>query len=521
MQCNHYCTYNGITLSWRQQCNKNMESLTMDTLPDDELMQVFSYLPVVALLGCRAVCRRWRKLALHPHLWRRLSTRDATQLHWAALRLAPCVRRLTIGSYVNMTSSCRANLVHSALLAADTQCAAAELALEILDTPMLVVCTLAVRRQAALGRLRQVKIYLQLRGTRDSGCIPALLQEVQAVKGLVKLELDGVLPSSIPALPKTAVLDRGAVEPCLIHFKFNFLDASVGRHQLPFLADHLATLEKIETRSHHPELAALVSNALRLRKLACPLLDNMMALKVCPSLTSLHLHCFKDDSPQGASRRAAVSAYLRVATSTKLTRLKLQFYAYGDAPEHAALLQSVAGESATPRPSTLRCLALDFCSNDEDRLCAKDFPPLELRPLAAVLDRLTSLRHLSLVAAPADAFLDAISPEALPELVKLKVYSLEDCSHEWFHSSAVTGVLKRNPRLHLVIEMCGCSELLRELFPETEDCTFCAEDCRPRCPDHFWKVGGKAVFFSHLETEKCGLMEIHKPVSTGLQWMKV
>lgn len=49
---------------------ESVESTTLEALPDDAMLAVLSYLSPAQLLEARTVCRRWRRLALHPHLWR-------------------------------------------------------------------------------------------------------------------------------------------------------------------------------------------------------------------------------------------------------------------------------------------------------------------------------------------------------------------------------------------------------------------------------------------------------------------
>lgn len=73
------------------------ESL-MSSLPDDALLSVLRWLSMAELLAARAVCRRWRVLALHPDVWRhrRLNRRQPLALRRAALRLAPCAAFLRL-----------------------------------------------------------------------------------------------------------------------------------------------------------------------------------------------------------------------------------------------------------------------------------------------------------------------------------------------------------------------------------------------------------------------------------------
>lgn len=44
--------------------------MELSTLPDVDLLHVLGFLTAGELLQCRAVCRRWRQMALHASLWR-------------------------------------------------------------------------------------------------------------------------------------------------------------------------------------------------------------------------------------------------------------------------------------------------------------------------------------------------------------------------------------------------------------------------------------------------------------------
>ncbi|XP_034251378.1 uncharacterized protein LOC117651474 [Thrips palmi] len=398
----------------------------------------------------------------------------------------------------------------------ETNCAAAKLSMSLGNLASLVLGALVVRRQAALGRLRHLELSLELTtDAQNSACVHTLLQEVHAAKGLVKLVLRGSR-STGSKLPKAAALDRGPVAASLKQLQFEFVDELVEDHLLPFVSEHLATLEIVQTKSNHATLTALLASAPRLRKLGCHMLDNMMTLRGCPSLTSLHLFVDFQDGDQGSRRLAGVEAYLRVAT-WQLTRLKLEFAKQQDQADVVDLVLALGGTRASLRPSTLRCLALDFSPADL-RVRIGYLPPLQLRPLAAVLHRLPDLRHLNLGGAPSDAFLDAIDPQVLPKLVKLQVYSPHGCTHEWFHTEAVTGVFRRNPRLHLVVESCGCDSVGDEDDSDYESCAACAKDC---CPDEFWEDTCTAAFFSHPDAEPCDWVEIHREGAIVSQSMQV
>lgn len=80
---------------------------------------------------------------------------------------------------------------------------------------------------------------------------------------MVALTLKGIaLPEQVTP-PKTAVLDRGPTKPSLTNLRFKIRIGGEVEHLLPFVKEHLATLEKIETRTSHPKFAALMATAPR------------------------------------------------------------------------------------------------------------------------------------------------------------------------------------------------------------------------------------------------------------------
>lgn len=52
--------------------DENQVADKVNILPDELLIHIFKYLPLDTILSCENVCRRWRKLALDPAIWRRI-----------------------------------------------------------------------------------------------------------------------------------------------------------------------------------------------------------------------------------------------------------------------------------------------------------------------------------------------------------------------------------------------------------------------------------------------------------------
>lgn len=97
--------------------------------------------------------------------------------------------------------------------------------------------------------------------------LPSQTSVFRRVTGLVKLEIEGYgyRDSTLPKLPQTAVLCRDPVEPSLRYLCFGmyYALALAEEHLLPLVANHSATLEKVESACHHPELAGLLATAPR------------------------------------------------------------------------------------------------------------------------------------------------------------------------------------------------------------------------------------------------------------------
>lgn len=116
----------------------------MESLPDDVLLAVLSLVPrQQLLLRCRAVCRRWRSLAVHPDLWRRHRQQgDKDGLLRAVLLLAPCSASLFLDYRA---------LERVGIELASTNCAVAQLHVEFRTEQQGTLLALAIRNQ--VGRV--------------------------------------------------------------------------------------------------------------------------------------------------------------------------------------------------------------------------------------------------------------------------------------------------------------------------------------------------------------------------------
>lgn len=136
--------------------------MELDRLSDSLVLRVLAHLPGRQLLQLRAVNRRWRRLGLHPLLWRRrgLDPHGDRALCCAALRLAPCAR------YLDLSVPPEDPLW---LVAAMTRCGAEQLDLTGQPHP----CAVLLRRQAVLGRLKSLRLTLHhgdhTEDTQDQG----------------------------------------------------------------------------------------------------------------------------------------------------------------------------------------------------------------------------------------------------------------------------------------------------------------------------------------------------------------
>ncbi|XP_034240749.1 uncharacterized protein LOC117644990 isoform X2 [Thrips palmi] len=450
------------------QCSADEPSseVGLDKLPDEGLLFVLSYLGPKELLECRRVCRRLRDMALHPDLWRYMWLKahpEDNQLVAASLRLAPCLRWLNVGSSLH--------LAQLGVLLASTSCAIYELDLTFQPTDAVLV-VIVLERQAALGRLKYVKLKLSCEEDPDEKktCLfnlRLLLERLLHAQGLEGINLDVNAAAGQDYFKKTPALlnaakyevPRPAKLRALVHgtwFKSPYLPL-----QLKWNA---ATLEVVHFWAAPPRAVPLLCSLPRLRELHCPLLRDMPVLLQCAALKSLHLRV--NQEPSTRHLFPGVQKYLRAAV-TRLEDLTFEYIDDEARPEAVDLVLSLGGSAA---PS-LRSLSFKFTYKKEWK--PKTSAP-QLRPLATILRSLGSLVRLKVDVEPTDEFLEALDGVVLPKLGVLE-FQFDDCpklAHGKHRQVAgqLAGVLRRYPGLHLEWE---------SFHEDKPHCPFCDQfECR-------------------------------------------
>ncbi|XP_034246459.1 uncharacterized protein LOC117648206 isoform X2 [Thrips palmi] len=451
------------------------------TLPDDELLQVFGFLTREQLLKCRTVCRRFRQLTLHPALWRRMNLLNPSwsALGAATLRVAPCLRRLTVSNLDE--------LVLLGTLLAASSCAVSELHV-VLDVVDAVLVAVVLARQATLGRLKEVKLTVTSTNVDAKSFLPRLrqlLRQLLSTPGLESIELD--LDVKTAALLETLALNavkRAVPVPSSLR-RLQYFSACKDPYLPLFLEWHAATLEVVKLRCGHPRAAPMLAAMPRLRELQCPVLKDMPALLACTELRSLRLSISKDESPRHLF--PGVAEYLRSAVAT-IEDLVLDYFQDEGRAQAVDLVLSLAGQRRTT--PALKSLRFVF-RNDMEQLIFTE-PQPQLRPLAAVVHRLKHLVSLN-IGQFSDELLDALDGEFVPNLERLEVSYRDECPHEWIHEEHVKELMQRCPRLHiLAVVPEGCC---------IEGCTFCTEN---KCHEDL-DLAGDFTLFSHPKEASCGV----------------
>ncbi|XP_034235944.1 uncharacterized protein LOC117642159 [Thrips palmi] len=429
------------------------------TLPDEVLLKVLAFLSPRQLLLVRRVCRQWRDLALDPWVWECQDVcASDLQLAASVLRLAPCLRRLSVGEeeWNKFSSVC-------GVLLATSSCAVRKL-----DMTFLVfdatIAALLVAKQGSLGRLEEVKVEVQVFTQEEytvyNSRLHDLSQQLLYTKGLKKVELMTTLGAdksylAVEAAPLLNAAQRLEAPPpaSLRGLTIQLV------YLLPlFFEWHATTLEVVQLCDAFPGAASLLATLPRLRDLTCPVMPDLLALLRCPALKSLELiiRVREDTRPHLAETRA-----LLLAAAPRLEEVTLVFVD-DDAEEAADLVSCVAGVESTI--AALKSLTVDG-------------PAGVLRPLASTLHRLPNLVKLQ-IGEPTrlqgtDAFLEALDRQAVPKLKELRALPSEGCMHEWAHSEQVRSLLKRCPGLRLA---------MHEHWEEPKDeCAYCAEHVCHSC----------------------------------------
>ncbi|XP_034256488.1 uncharacterized protein LOC117654248 isoform X2 [Thrips palmi] len=449
------------------------------SLPEDELLLVLSHLEPRELFACRRVCRRWANVAMHRDLWSKRSLRlsfrlDDAGLIAAVLRRSPCLRSLTL--------DCNAFDRLGALLAL-SGCAVSELDITV-RAEHAVLWAMLLRKQASMGRLKKLKVEVESYNVLKSPCavLRHLLQEVLYTRGLetIKLELSA---------------DFGKAEDLLKAMKYEHRpppalrklvhDNKFADPYLPLQLEwHAATLEVVRFQSAFDGAASHLSALPRLRELRCPPLFDMEDLH-CPALRALHLRLDVSDAKRPCLPGAG--AFLRDAVA-HLEELTLEYAQDEESAAAVNLVLSLAGRgSATPALRRLAFYYRDFVGMVQE----------VTRPLTAVLHRLQRLVSLDICGPLPQDFLDALDGKVLPLLEELSFTFSVDCPHAWTHGAVAKSVLRRYPRLHLVVDP----------IHDPSECLLCvAMPCHDLAEDEPFTI------FSHPVKTSCGRKHMSQEV---------
>ncbi|XP_034241538.1 uncharacterized protein LOC117645445 [Thrips palmi] len=446
-------------------------AVPVESLPDEALVAVLRRVPLPDLLLCRAVCRRWRDLALHPDAWRHREFRDMSidvprSVLPAVLRLAPCLRRLDLWDVVGEV--------------AVTRCAVAGLKLRYVENGL--VAALAVRLLAALGETRPQRLVDLTVGGCEAHSV-ALLRAVLDLRGLESLKV-----SESPDMRRTVTsLPPWAPPPASL--RRLWWQGKVAAHcaLLALLQAHAATLREVVLRLATKEGA----------KVEAKTAPALLLLRHCERLQSLSVQwnapeendgedsddeeVWEDDDEDDVDELPRADPLVKEALKGVLPRLADLSLAQ-DLPSdlHAHVVDCVREQAAPSGASALTRLAL------RDGQGAQGNHASVMLALLATLPVLVHLVELEVEFA-CDALLDAVDPDTLPSLRWLFSNSVLHSTRAWAHRAAVTAFMARNPRAHLGAPMrapCGrqCAECRLPCY------------CLVHCDDQSWSC---VALYSH------------------------
>lgn len=500
-------------------------------LPDDELLKVLQYLRPSQLLQCRAVCRRWRLMTLHRDLWRQ---KTFTCYSWPSqvldlkaaqecghrrdlaliLRLAPCLRSLTLvngyedyeeeddeeddGEYAVSPGALRRRRDDDDAIGLDSlhecltrvtlsSCAISELRIISFPAADSALVAVALARQLFLGRLKEVELEPAWKNEASLRRLRILLRQLVCSHGLESVKVvmypdeDGRREDIVLGHPKPAQPE--------IPVKASLRKLSCSQFTDPYLPQYLewhsSTLEDLTLLDDPKSLRvlSLLSSLPRLHSLHCVLLEGMPTMLPRPSLRSLHLVVEKGE----VSRLPAAEQFLR-GVAGHIEHLVL-VYEDESSARAADLVLGLMGSSGTV---ALRSLKYRICSiyGPIYMGLVPKLPPQQLRPLAAVLPHLPLLTSLNIGGTPSDAFLNALDGRVVPQLSMLEVYTGPKCRHSWVHGEQVRQLMRRYPRLHVVLY--PSLAYSGEAIPDDIEC--CPIDKKTAC-----------TLFSHPPGALCGV----------------
>lgn len=268
---------------------------------------------------------------------------------------------------------------------------------------------------------------------------------------------------------------------------------SQDQHLQFLIKSHSATLEKLVSSDHS---ATLQLPALpHLKDLSCGLLNDMTQLLQCPKLTSITIIGAPEDIDYHALLRA--KSFLRQATQLETVYLRSVVVATDEDALDIGLVQALAesGQSA------VKSLYLEVLDRPDGQVLG---PYADLMQLTDALSRLPYLEWLDLDVVAPHAFLRALSTAICPRLTHLGLRAPRGCYHSWVHGPTVQYLLRRNSRLHLMIDT-----MKSELCPAADMCEWCVWGChadlrQPPADDRI------TAFASHSKQDDCSVnSEVH------------
>ncbi|XP_052131854.1 uncharacterized protein LOC127751807 [Frankliniella occidentalis] len=420
-----------------------MEPLLAD-LPADVLLMVMKFLEVPDLLACRLVCKRLGGLALHPDAWRRRNVTVSRQ-EVQALRLAPCLTTWKL----NLTHE----MSHPPLaLCSTTKCAVTHLEMMVSETKDWAEFKHAgpvIRNQAALGRLRRLKLWGGASYFVPEDMDAKLLATAVSAAGLEELDIGSfdMLPN--PAAPALLTRAAGAAPSPSIKTLLAKLNPATEPFVSFVLAAHAATLETVslprwsETSDF---IAAQLGGLANLRELTCNLPLGLQALAACQSLRKVSLYV------RGRERVLLDECLGRAG---QLESLSL-FYESVDKDD---------GPFVLSLPSRLQFLEItEFTERERSYR--------HLQPLLAALPSLAYLHHLELSAVVLDGLAGAVTPVTAPALrtLRLQPKIRDQCGHAYLHSRSMATLLADNPALQVHVR---CLNVCLEV----DTCEACRRHC--------------------------------------------
>ncbi|XP_026271589.1 uncharacterized protein LOC113201849 [Frankliniella occidentalis] len=467
--------------------------MQLDQLPDDVLVTLMQHLDVDSLLACRLVCRRLCGLALHGDAWRhRWLWTDFEPRARAVLRLAPCLRGVSVCGHILPLIATRCSVAHLLLTVnVSDQGDGAEARLALAATQFALV----VRNQEALGRLRGVTL----------SCLypmfgaEALIMTLAATSGLESLRVVGIVPYH------WSLIEQGPRRPTLEHFECE-LTTGTESFVNTVLAGHGDTLEVVDLGAHSRDgvegylgqtsetTLRLLGGMGRLRELTCQLLPGLEVVAACPTLENLRLnvYSFEPHAIEGACELLRRAHHLRSVC--------LDYY-YDDSQDRP------------PEVGAKLIEALGCCSSGRSLVTQLAISALPLlQPLLGALPSLPALHDLWL-SAPLltlnGELAQGITPSTAPalRLLALRPYETLECVHDWLHTDTPKTVLTANPQLHI---------LVRELH----ECGIC-EACELGCHRNVrWGVSKEVGLFVH-DLGKCTSPEVHIVDHPWRSWIQV